>query len=144
MVMHNREHLCNIRPHHGAFVAFTLHYPEEIKPVQEIEAAGLTARIHVDEGNLQMARAIVTHLSGDFAPEQYRDEYSRTLLEIIKAKAEGQELKSEPQVERRKVVNLMEALKQSVGRDRPGPPPGEKGAGPGRPPDPGGEEGSGR
>jgi DNA end-binding protein Ku len=113
-ILRNREHLINLRPHNGVLVAFTLHYAEEIKDVRQIEEAGWTAGIQVDQGNLQMARAIVAQLSGDFAPEQYRDEYTRTLLELIKAKAEGKELKAEPQVERRKVVNLMEALKRSV------------------------------
>lgn len=114
MVLRNREHLVNIRPLDGVFAAFTLHYPEEIKAVREIEEADWTARLQVDEGNLQMARTIVEHLSGDFAPEQYHDEYTQTLLALIKAKAEGQELKMEPRAERRKVINLMEALKKSV------------------------------
>jgi DNA end-binding protein Ku len=113
-ILRNREHLINLRPHNGVLAAFTLHYPEEIKDVRQIEEAGWTAAIQVDQGNLQMARAIVAQLSGDFAPEQYRDEYTRTLLELIKAKAEGKELKAEPQVERRKVIDLMEALKRSV------------------------------
>lgn len=126
VVMHNREHLFNIRPYHGVFAAFTLHYPEEIKSVQEIEEAGWAAKVPVDAGNLQMARAIVAHLSGDFAPEQYRDEYSRTLLELIKAKAEGKELKAEPQVERRQVIDLMEALKRSVAETTHAPAPGKK------------------
>jgi DNA end-binding protein Ku len=126
VVMRSREHLFNIRPYHGVFAAFTLHYPEEIKGVQEIEEADWAAKVRVDENNLEMARAIVTHLSGDFAPEQYRDEYSRTLLELIKAKAAGQELKAEPQVERRKVINLMEALKRSVAETAQSPQPAKK------------------
>jgi DNA end-binding protein Ku len=126
VVMRNREHLVNIRPHQGAFVAFTLHYPEEIKPVLEIEEAGWTAKIQVDDGNLKMARAIVEHLSGDFDPEQYRDEYTKTLSDLIKAKAEGKELKVEQQVERRKVINLMEALKRSVAEISEAPAPAKK------------------
>ncbi len=127
VIMHNREHLVNLRPHQGVFAAFTLHYPEEIKAVQEIEEAGWAAKIQVDEGNLTMARAIVAHLSGDFIPEQYRDEYSRTLMDLIKAKAEGKELKAEPKAERRKVINLMEALKRSVAATAQGPVPAKRG-----------------
>src|SRR5208282_183452 len=78
-ILRNREHLINLRPHNGVLVAFTLHYAEEIKDVRQIEEAGWTAGIQVDQGNLQMARAIVAQLSGDFTPEQYRDEYTRTL-----------------------------------------------------------------
>jgi DNA end-binding protein Ku len=121
-VIRQREHLFNLRPYGGAFAAFTLHYAEEIRPVREIEDAAGLAQVPVDQGNLQMARAIVEQLSGDFAPEQYHDEYSRTLQELIKAKAAGQELKAEPRVERRKVINLMEALERSVAETAGGRP----------------------
>ncbi|MFI5331661.1 MAG: Ku protein [Desulfobaccales bacterium] len=135
VVMHNREHLVNLRPLDGVFAAFTLHYPEEIKGVREIEEAAWTAKLPVDEGNLEMARTIVEHLSGEFAPEQYHDDYTQTLLALIKAKAAGQELKVEPQAERRKVINLMEALKHSVAEtaQASAPPPKKAMARAGRP-----------
>lgn len=119
VVMQGREHLFNIRPHDGAFIAFTLHYPEEIKPVQDIEEAGWAAKVQVDGGKLEMARAIVAHLSGDFIPEQYHDDYTQTMLALIKAKAEGQEFKKEHKAERRKVIKLTEALKKSVAETGP-------------------------
>jgi DNA end-binding protein Ku len=135
-VIRNREHLFNLRPYGGVLAAFTLHYAEEIRPVREIEEAEGLAQIQVDQGTLQMARAIVEQLSGDFAPEQYHDEYRRTLEELIQAKAAGKELKAEPQVERRKVINLMEALKQSVAATAQGGKPAKKvmvrAGGPGR------------
>jgi DNA end-binding protein Ku len=114
VVMRHREYLYNLRPDHGAFIAFALRYPEEIRSVKEIEEAGDLSGIRVSEDNLAMAKTIIAHLSGDFMPEQYRDEYTQTLLQIIRAKAEGQEIKVEPRVEREKVINLMEALKKSV------------------------------
>jgi DNA end-binding protein Ku len=113
-VMRNREYLYNLRPLGGAFAAFTMHYPDEIKNVQEIEEAAALAQVQVSDDNLAMAKTLIQHLSGDFVPEQYKDEYTETLLKIIRAKAEGQEVKAEPRVERAKVINLMEALKQSV------------------------------
>jgi DNA end-binding protein Ku len=114
VVLHSREHLLNIRPLDGAMVAFTLHYPEEIQAIQEIEEAEAGGGVQISEDNLAMARAILEHLSGDFVPEQYLDEYTRTLKEIIRAKAEGKEIKVEPHEERTLVVSLMESLKQNV------------------------------
>jgi DNA end-binding protein Ku len=113
-VMRNREYLYNLRPYHGAFIAFTLHYPQEIRDVAEIEELAATDRLKVSDANLEMAKTIIGHLSGDFVPGDYRDEHTETLLAIIRAKAEGKEIAAEPRVEREKVVNLMEALKQSV------------------------------
>jgi DNA end-binding protein Ku len=119
-VMRHREFLYNLRPHDGALIAFTLHYPEEIRAVTEIEAIREVRQVPVDDDNLEMAKTIIAHLSGDFVPADYRDEYTETLLAIIRAKAEGQEVSVEPRQDREKVINLMEALQKSVTATEPG------------------------
>jgi DNA end-binding protein Ku len=113
-VMRHREYLYNLRPHNGVFIAFALHYAQEIRGVGEIEAAEALPPLKISGDHLEMAKTIISHLSGDFVPEDYRDEYTQTLLAIIRAKAEGQEIAAEPRVEREKVINLMEALQKSV------------------------------
>ncbi len=113
-VMRNREYLYNLRPYHGAFIAFTLHYPQEIRDVTAIEELAVTEPVKVSDANLEMAKTIIGHLSGDFVPADYHDEHTETLLAIIRAKAEGKEIAAEPRVEREKVINLMEALQKSV------------------------------
>lgn len=114
VIWRNREHLLSIRPYNGAMIAFTLHFPDEIQSLQQVEEAQEVRQIQVDPENLGLAKTIVQHLSGEFVPEDYVDEYSQTLLAIIKAKAEGEEFKVEPRVEREKVVSLMDALRKSV------------------------------
>jgi DNA end-binding protein Ku len=122
VIWRNREHLLSIRPYNGAMMAFTLHFPEEIQGVQKIEEAAEIGKIKLDPESLALAKTIIQHLSGDFVPEEYRDEYSQTLLAIIKAKAEGEEFQVEPRVEREKVVSLMDALKKSVQATGKAPP----------------------
>jgi DNA end-binding protein Ku len=119
MVLRNREHLLNLRPYGGALIAFTLHYPEEILQVGQVEGVGEVEKLPVNQDHLELAKSIIAHLSGDFVPGQYRDEYTQTLLEIIKAKAEGKEFQVAPRVEREKVVSLMEALKKSLEEVKP-------------------------
>jgi DNA end-binding protein Ku len=115
-VMRNREYLYSLSPDHEVLAAFVLRYPEEIRSVGEIEAGETPAPVQVREGELEMAKTLIERLSGDFNPADYHDEYTETLLKIIRAKAQGQEVKVEPRAEREKVVNLMEALKKSVER----------------------------
>jgi DNA end-binding protein Ku len=91
-----------------------MHYPQEIRDVAEIAASVASDQIAVSNDNLEMAKTIIEHLSGDFVPTDYRDEYTETLEAIIRAKAEGEEVTVEPRVEREKVINLMDALKKSV------------------------------
>jgi DNA end-binding protein Ku len=122
-VMRNREYLYNLRPYHSAFIAFTLHYPQEIRDVTEIEELAASDRLKVSDANLEMAKTIIGHLSGDFVPADYRDEHTEILLTIIRAKAEGKEIAVEPRVETEKVINLMEALKKSVAATKSGTAP---------------------
>ncbi|HEX16136.1 MAG TPA: Ku protein [Deltaproteobacteria bacterium] len=114
VVMRNREQLMALRPFDGSLLALTIHYAEEILDMREIEGLGGLEEVKVDQAALEMAKALIENLSGEFEPEQYHDEYTQTLLEIIKAKAEGQEVKVEPKAEAAKVIDLMEALKQSL------------------------------
>ncbi len=114
VVMRNREYLYAIRPYNGTLIAFTLHFPEEIIAVDKVEETEDVHKVKVDDKSLNLAKTLIENLSGDFMPEEYTDEYSQTLLEIIKAKAEGEEYKVEAKAEGEKVINLMEALQRSV------------------------------
>jgi DNA end-binding protein Ku len=64
-----------------------------------------------------VAKSLVENLSAEFDPERYDDTYRSELLELIRAKAAGQEL-PERQEEEAPVVDLMQALRESVARTR--------------------------
>jgi DNA end-binding protein Ku len=113
VVIRNREHLFSIKPHDGALVAYTLHYPKEIRGLDELEETGTVDRVKVDEQSLSLAVQLIENLSGDFKGDEIVDEYSNALTDVINAKAEGREYKVERK-ERKKVVNLMDALRESV------------------------------
>jgi len=117
-VMRNREYLFALKPYNGTLIAFTLHYPDEIIAVNKVEEGEVIKEIKVDEKSLKLAKTLVENLSGDFVPEEYTDEYTQTLLKIIKAKAEGEEYKVEAKAEGEKVISLMEALQRSVEASR--------------------------
>jgi DNA end-binding protein Ku len=63
-----------------------------------------------------MAKSLVENLSEPFKPEKYDDTYRKELLDLIKAKAEGQKLPEPEQQQDGEVVDLMEALRESVER----------------------------
>jgi len=111
IVWRNREQLLSISPYNGSFLAFTLHYAAEIQDLKQLEAA---PQKEVDQSALEMAKALIEGMSGAFEPSGFRDEYTETLMQIIKAKAEGEVLEVAPKAEEKKVIDLMDALQKSL------------------------------
>jgi len=62
-----------------------------------------------------MAKQLVSAMTGEFDPAQYKDEYRDALEKIIEAKVEGREtVEIEEPEETGKLVDLMAALEASV------------------------------
>jgi DNA end-binding protein Ku len=114
VVLRNREYMFSIKPHDGAMIAYALRHQEEIQAVDKIEEREATQEIKIDKQSMSMAKTIIQNLSGDFKPQEFVDEYTQTLMEIIKARAEGEEIEVAAEEEKEKVINLMDALKESV------------------------------
>ncbi|RLA85913.1 MAG: Ku protein [Deltaproteobacteria bacterium] len=114
VVMRNRERLLVLRPYHGAMLSLTLHYADEVRDLGEVGDLEKVEKVKVDSSVLDMVKLLIESLSGEFAPEEFRDEYTETLLQIIKAKAEGEQIEVKPREETKKVVDFMEALRQSL------------------------------
>jgi len=62
-----------------------------------------------------MAKSLVENLSAAFDPGRYNDTYRSELVELIHSKAEGAPLPG-PREEEAQVVDLMQALRESVER----------------------------
>ena len=61
---------------------------------------------------------LIGELSHDeFKPEQYQDEYRNRVLEVVNSKVEGKEITAAaPETQRAQVIDLMDALKQSLAK----------------------------
>jgi len=114
VVLRNKEHLLSVTPYNDSLIAYTLHYPEEIQDIKTLQELKDLEKVEVNDDNLKLAESLIDNLSGDFILDEYVDEYTETLKEIVRAKAEGEEVKIAPEVEKGKVVNFMDALEKSV------------------------------
>jgi DNA end-binding protein Ku len=111
VTLRQKEHLCTLRVHNNTLALETMFYADEIRSVGDLD--DVPADIDLGDRELQMAKSLVDMLTGDFEPEKYRDNYREALLELIEAKAEGQEIKR-PAPAVGKVTDLMEALRESI------------------------------
>jgi DNA end-binding protein Ku len=113
VVIRNKQHLAALRPYDGRLVLETMYYADEIRQPEAVDG---NARLQKAE--VEMARTLVENLSGRFKPEKYDDTYRKELLGLIRAKAKGKELPEPKEDEGGEVVDLMEALRDSVAQTK--------------------------
>jgi DNA end-binding protein Ku len=93
-------------------------WPDEIR---EADLPGLEKEAKVSDRELQMAESLIGNLTESFDPTAYRDDYREALMEIVEKKVAGEEIEVIEAPEPSKVVDLMEALKQSVEQTKKAP-----------------------
>jgi DNA end-binding protein Ku len=74
--------------------------------------------VKVTKDMLDLARHIVDQKSGHFEPDKFEDQYETALVDLINQKRAGKPITPKERPRGENVVDLMEALKRSVG-DRP-------------------------
>jgi len=112
-VRQNTEHLCLIRAKGDTLALETMFLAEDVNSQAEIEET--VADSKVKEAELDLARQVIDSLAGEFDVADLTSEYRTNLRQMLEAKLAGQEItKPVEEPTETPVVDLMEALKQSV------------------------------
>jgi DNA end-binding protein Ku len=122
-----QQHLVLLRPMKGVIVMEQLHYQDELRSASEVPLG----EGEVKPPELALAKQLIEQAATDeFHPERYRDLVRERVLEAISKKVEGHEITAEPaQDGGGKIIDLMEALKQSLARGKSKEDEGERRAG---------------
>jgi DNA end-binding protein Ku len=117
-VLRGKENIVLVRAAQKGLMLHTMFFADEVRNFDEI-GKGETAKISGAETNL--ALRLIDELSNEeFNPDQYQDEYRQRVLDLVNTKAQGKEITIvEPQVQRAQVIDLMDALKESLGKKKP-------------------------
>src|SRR5436190_4910262 len=111
-VLWGKENLCLIRSHGDTLAMETLFFAEDVRAKNEIEEA--VSATKVQKAELQLAEQVIESLVGEWNVGDFENEYRRDLRAMLEAKLAGEEVKRPAPVAETPVVDLMEALKQSV------------------------------
>ncbi|HXU91909.1 MAG TPA: Ku protein [Methylomirabilota bacterium] len=124
-VMRGKESLVLIRAAQGGLMLHTMYFADEVRAFTEVDK-GESAKIK--DGELDLAIKLIDGLAADdFDPARYKDAYRDRVMEMLRSKAEGQELTAAPApAKRRQVIDLMEALKESLAARKPPTKVGKK------------------
>ena len=85
-VLRSTENLCVIHPVDKVLVVTKIRFAEEIRSAEEINTPD---DVNVGKKELDVGLALIAQYTSEFKIDQFKDEYTAELLNIIKAKAKG-------------------------------------------------------
>jgi DNA end-binding protein Ku len=108
-----KQYIVSLRPFNDGLIMHQLRYADEVKPWSEVPLPELP---ELKPAELGLAKQIIQQIAHEtFAPEKYKDDVQVRMRELIARKVEGQEITMMPEAPAGRVIDLMEALKASLG-----------------------------
>ncbi|HLS19651.1 MAG TPA: Ku protein [Paracoccaceae bacterium] len=111
-VLFRRVRTLLLRADGPGLAAHTLNFDYEIRSASD--AFDDLPEISIEGEMLELAKHIIATKTGDFDPAEFDDRYDQALAELVQAKIAGREIKPSKRAEAPKVVNLMDALRESA------------------------------
>jgi len=111
-VLFRRNRTVLIRPQADYNIATTLSFDYEVRKPETVFKD--IPEMKFDKEMLELAGHIIGTKKGTFVPQEYEDRYEMALSELVKAKIEGRELPKAKPKPQGKVIDLMDALRQSA------------------------------
>ena len=110
----SKSSLAAIRSVGNCLCLETRHFPDEIRPIDQVP--NLPQETVIQEKELAMAKLLVEQLSETFDPAKYKDDYRSALAELIEHKIAGEsiDIVEAPAAAKSNVVDLMTALQASL------------------------------
>jgi len=119
VVMANREHVIAIEPMEKGLLGTILRYPYELRDAKPYFSPIRTPR--VTREMIKLAEHILETKAAHFDPDKFKDEYENALKALVRRKAKGHTIEvPEEREEPSNVIDLMEALRQSVAGEKGG------------------------
>jgi DNA end-binding protein Ku len=114
LVMHQRERLMALEPRGRGIVAYSLRTCREVKSAAEIFDA--IPDVKPDPKMVDIAAQIIRQQHGPFDPGKFADRYEEALRALIREKEKGATVTAPAEPEGAEVIDLMEALRRSLGQ----------------------------
>ena len=107
-----KEQLVMIRPYADGLIMHQLYYANEVRKLEDID----TGATHTfSDTERELARKLIEQLTSDaFDPAKYQDEYAARVAAVVDQKVAGQEVATTPEQPQAQIIDLFEALKQSL------------------------------
>jgi DNA end-binding protein Ku len=118
VVLYRRERLLMLQPRGKGLMATAIRYAAEVRA--EDKYFDDIPNVRISSDMLDLATHILNSKKEKFDPSEFEDRYEKALVSLIKAKRAGKELPEPPEPPASNVINLMDALRQSLKEQRGG------------------------
>jgi DNA end-binding protein Ku len=112
VVLRDREDLVAVFPHENGLVLQKLHYPNEIRKMEDVPDLDSDAKL--DKRELKMATTLVEQMATDISEIEMVDHYHEALQKLIESKIKGKKVVEYEEVEEIPRLDIMTALKKSL------------------------------
>src|SRR5215470_5725593 len=112
IVFTSREHIIALEPRGKGMLGVTLRYPYEVR--EEKDYFDTIEDEKIPKDMIDLAVHIVETKTGHFKPQQFKDEYEDALKDLLRRKQKGEKIERPKERAPSNVINLMDALRQSV------------------------------
>jgi DNA end-binding protein Ku len=124
-----KQYMVQVRPADGGLVLQQLLYADEVRGLGELEIE----KADVKPAELALAKQLIEQGATDeYDPKAYVDEVKKRIEAAVQQKVEGKEVtvSEEPEAGGAQVIDLMEALRASLGKGAAAPAPAAEEAAP--------------
>ncbi len=115
VVIRDREDVVLIAPLEKGLVLYKIRYPNEVKNINEVPLLKVTK---LETAEVNLAKSLVDSMSVKLKDIPISDRYKDALKEIIQAKISGKEISAPEKIDVKPAVDLMAALKKSLGQTK--------------------------
>ena len=116
IVLKDREQLAALNPYSKTMLLTTLHWPDEVRSVEELSLP--EDEIEIKASEKKMAEQLVASMTGEFDADEYTDNYREALMAVIEKKVGGEKPEPAARAEPTNITDLMAALEASVSAAR--------------------------
>ncbi len=124
VVLATREHVVLLEAFDKGLLAITLRYPYEVR--DQTAYFDYIPELKLPAEMKALAAHIVDSKVTKFDPSKFEDRYQEALTELLRAKQAGRVIKAPAEPAPHRVINLMEALRESIGAETGKKPPATK------------------
>jgi DNA end-binding protein Ku len=112
IVLKDREQLAALNPFSSTMLLTTLHWPDEVRSMDELNLP--EDQIEIKASEKKMAEQLVASMTGEFDADEYADDYRQALMAVIEKKVAGEKPEPAARAEPTNITDLMAALEASV------------------------------